>query len=187
MWVPKAKHCHIPPVTPFFFLSSFLLYFSCFLSSSLSVLLFVLLQSKNLILTDHSHWSLTLVTYTPVTHMPTQAERSLAAIFDHTPKSSTKCSFSSSLLSYSFFDLAEASKLSSMTTSDLRWKRFDLEARSSIWKLCCRHWEQLYWKLVFDLEAFFFFFNFFIIISWCIINKCEWSFEFGVMSCFRWC
>ena len=161
MWVPKAKHCHIPPVTPFFFLSSFLLYFSCFLSSSLSVLLFVLLQSKNLILTDHSHWSLTLVTYTPVTHMPTQAERSLAAIFDHTPKSSTKCSFSSSLLSYLFFDLAEASKLSSMTTSDLRWKRFDLEARSSIWKLCCRHREQLYWKLVFDLEAFFFFFKFF--------------------------
>ena len=28
----------------------------------------------------------------------------------------------------------------------------------SIWKLCCQHREQLRWKLVFYLEAFFFFF-----------------------------
>ena len=31
-------------------------------------------------------------------------------------------------------------------------------------------------------SSFFLFF-----LSWCIINKYEWSFEFGVMSCFRWC
>ncbi|KAL4639832.1 hypothetical protein ACB092_03G246900 [Castanea dentata] len=36
-----------------------------------------------------------------------KAERSLASIFDHTPKSFTTRSFSSSLLSYSFFNLAE--------------------------------------------------------------------------------
>ena len=27
----------------------------------------------------------------------------------------------------------------------------------------------------------------FYFIWWCIINKYEWSFEFGVMSCFWWC
>ena len=57
--------------------------------------------------------------------------------------------------------------------------------KDSIWKLYCRCREQLHWKLVFDLEAQFYFFMFFI--SWCIINKYEWSFEFGVMTCFRWC
>ena len=53
---------------------------------------------------------------------PTQAERSSASIFDHTPKSSTTCSFSSSLLSYSFFDLAGTSKSASTATADLCWK-----------------------------------------------------------------
>ncbi|KAF3974938.1 hypothetical protein CMV_001782 [Castanea mollissima] len=72
--------------------------------------------------TTHTHnvlfaffWSLP-----PVTHMPTQAERSSALIFDHTQKSSTTRSFSSSLLSYSFFDLARALKLASTATADLR-------------------------------------------------------------------
>ena len=155
MWAPKARHCHIPSITLFFF---FFLYFSFFLSSSLSVLLCVLLQIKKLILTDHSHQSLTLVTHVPTIHTPTQAERSLATIFDHTPKSSTTRSFSSSLLSYSFFNLAGVLKSASTATTDLRWKRFNLEARSSIWKLCCRRWKQLRWKLVFYLEALFFFF-----------------------------
>ena len=82
----------------FFLFFPFLLYFFYFLSSSLSVLLCVLLQSKKLILTNHSHRSLTRQSLTR-RPTPTQAERSSASIFDHIPKSSTTRSFSSSPLS----------------------------------------------------------------------------------------
>ena len=134
LWALKASH--IPLVTLsflfffFFFFFSFVLHFCFFLPSSLSVLL----QSKKFILTDHSHaqrilfvffrfsvlsvLSFLFFSHRSLTHRPTptQAERSLASIFDHTPKSSTTRPFSSSLLSYSFFDLVEASKSASITT-----------------------------------------------------------------------
>ena len=114
----------------FFFFFSFVLHFCFFLPSSLSVLL----QSKKFILTDHSHaqrflfvffrfsvlsvLSFLFFSHRSLTHRPTptQAERSSVSIFDHTPKSSTTRSFSSSLLSYSFFDLVGASKSASITT-----------------------------------------------------------------------
>ena len=137
-------HVHKPL---FFFFP--LLHCSFFLSSSLSILLFFLLQSKKLILTDHSHvqcsfcflsiqcslcsfFFVLFVLLPPVTRTLTQAERSSVSIFDHTPKSSTTYLFSSSLLSCSFFDLAEASKSASTATMDLRWKRFNLEALLSV-------------------------------------------------------
>ena len=127
-----------------FFRFSFILYLSFFLSSSVSILLFVLLQSKKLILIDHSHGhshadprqSLTCRPLNAAT--PTQAERSSTLIFDHTLKRSTTQSFSSSLLSYSFFDLAVASKSASTATTDLHWKQLEtIRSRS----------------LFFDLEA----------------------------------
>ena len=117
----------------FFLFFPFLLYFFFFLSSSLSVLL----QSKKLILTNNSHRSLTRQSLTR-RPTPTQAERSSTSIFDHTLKSSTMRSFSSSLLSYSFFDLVGASKLASTTTMDLRWKQLEMIRSGS---------------LFFDLEA----------------------------------
>ena len=177
LWAPKARH--IPPVTlSFLFLFSFLLHFSFFLSSSLSVLL----QSKNLILIDHSHaqrffllssdfgvlsflfFSLRSLTRRP---MPTQAERSSASIFDHTLKSSTTRSFSSSLLSYLFFNLPGASR--SAFTATIRSESFVVGAQNNF------------------VGSFFFLIFNFIFISCCIINKNEWIFEFGVMRCFWWC
>ena len=146
LWALKASH--IPPVSlsflSFSFFFPFLLHFSFFLSSSLSVPLFVLLQSKKLILIDHSHGhshadprqSLTRRPLNAAT--PTQAERSSTLIFDHTLKRSTTQSFSSSLLSYSFFDLAVASKSASTATTDLHWKKLETIRSSS---------------LFFDLEA----------------------------------
>ena len=176
-----------------FFFFFFLLYFSFFLSSSLSILLFVFLQSKKLILTDCSHaqrsfcflsiqcsfFFVLFVLLPPVTHTPTQAERSSASIFNHTQKSSTTHSFSSSLLSYLFFDLAGASKSVFTATADLRWKQLEtIRSGSSVVDVGNNSVGSSFfiWKL------FFFFF-----FSWCTINKYEWSFEFGVMSCFRWC
>ena len=181
-------------ISPFFFLP--LLHCSFFLSSSLSILLFFLLQSKKLILTDHSHvqcsfcflsiqcslcsfFFVLFVLLPPVTHTPTQAERSSASIFNHTQKSSTTHSFSSSLLLYLFFDLAGASKSAFTTTADLRWKQLEtIRSGSSVVDVGNNSVGSSFfiWKL------FFFFF-----FSWCTINKYEWSFEFGVMSCFRWC
>ena len=78
LWAPKARHCHIPPVTLslslffFFFSPFFSTFLSFFLSSSLSILLCVLLRSKKLILTDHSHRSLTRRSLTrwPLTRRP---------------------------------------------------------------------------------------------------------------------
>ena len=113
-----------------FFFFPFLLHFSFFLLSSLSVPLFVLLQSKKLILTDHLH----------------AQQRSGRSI------------------------------------------EIGIHSNDSIWNRCCRCREQLRWKLVFFFFfLFFLFFFFFFSFLWCIINKYEWSFEFGVMSCFRWC
>ena len=148
LWAPKASH--IPPVTLSFFLIFFFFpFFSTFLSFSLLLYLFFFRAKSSL--TDHSHAQHSFCFLSiqcsfcsfcfvlPLfTHTPTQAERSSALIFDHMLKSSTTRSFSSSLLSYSFFDLAGASKSASTAMTDLRWKRFDLEAHSSIWKLCCR-------------------------------------------------
>ena len=143
----------------FFFFFPFLLYFSFFLSLFFFIYSSLCSSSEQ---KAHTHRPLTPVTHTPVTHTltthtPTQVERSSASIFDHMSKSSTMRSFSSLLLSYSFFDLAGASKSAFTATMDLIWKRFDLEARSSIWKLCCRRWEQLRWKLVFYLEVIYLF------------------------------
>ena len=162
LWAPKARHCHIPPVTlslSLFFFSPFLLYFSFFLSLFFFIYSSLCSSSEQ---KAHTHRPLTPITHTPVTHTltthtPTQVERSSASIFDHMSKSSTVRSFSSLLLSYSFFDLVGASKSASTATMDLIWKRFDLEACSSIWKLCCRRWEQLRWKLVFYLEVIYLF------------------------------
>ena len=143
LWAPKASALSHPTghslFSFFLFFFFFLLYFSFFLSSSLSVLLFVFLQSKKLILTDHSHaqcsfcflsiqcsfFFVLFVLLPPVTHTPTQAERSSTSIFDHTQKSSTTHSFSSSLLSYLFFDLAGASKSAFTAMADLRWKQLE--------------------------------------------------------------
>ena len=74
--------------------------FAFFQFSVLSVLSFLFFSHRSL-------------THRPT---PTQAERSSVSIFDHTPKSSTTRSFSSSLLSYSFFDLVGALKSASITT-----------------------------------------------------------------------
>ena len=183
---------------PFFF--SPLLHCSFFLSSSLSILLFFLLQSKKLILTDHSHVQCSFCFLS--------IQCSLCSFF-----------FVLSFLFFLFFShrsLARRPKPRDHRCRSLITRRkapprtcsphHCYRARSSIWpkhrnrhpqqqrisvgkdsiwKLYCRCREQLHWKLVFDLEAQFYFFMFFI--SWCIINKYEWSFEFGVMTCFRWC
>ena len=113
----------------FLFFPPFLLYFSFFLSSSLSILLFVL-QSKKLILTDHSHaqrsfcflpiqcsfCSFFFVLLPPVTHTLTHAHPSREIISvnlrSHIEKLTTH-SFSSLLLSHSLFDLAGATKWAS--------------------------------------------------------------------------
>ena len=130
LWALKASH--IPLVTLsflfffFFFFFSFPFYFSFFLSSSSSLLLFAFFRFSILSFLFFSHRSLTRQP------TPTQAERSSASIFDHTPKSSTTRSFSSLLLSSAstaFFrsgrsveigihsnDLAGASKSASTAT-----------------------------------------------------------------------
>ena len=134
LWAPKASH--IPPVTlSFLFLFLFFPFFSTFLSFSLLLYLFFFLfffRAKNSYSpTTHTHnvlfaffqfsvlfvLSFLFFSHQSLTHWPTptQAKRSSASIFNHTPKNSTTHSFSSSLLSQSFFDLAEASKSASTT------------------------------------------------------------------------
>ena len=105
--------------------------------------------------------------------MPTQVERSSALIFDHTPKCSSMRSFSSSLLSYSFFDLAGASKSASSNDGSLLET---IRSGSSVVGVGNSF-----------VGSSFFIWKLFFFPSWGIINKYEWSFEFGVMSCFRWC
>uniref|UniRef100_A0A7N2LCL9 Uncharacterized protein n=1 Tax=Quercus lobata TaxID=97700 RepID=A0A7N2LCL9_QUELO len=91
---------------------------------------------------------------------PTQAERLSASIFDHMPKSSTTRSFSSSLLSYSFFDLARASKSTSTATTDLHWKRLEtIRSGSSFFDL-----EVLLAGV--DVRGYF---------AWTVLDDFEWN------------
>ena len=198
LWAPKASALSHPTDHSLF---SFYLFLSFFLSSLLFFLsLFFFICSSFCFSSEqkaHTHRPLTrtaffcflsiqcsfffvlFVLLPPVTHMPTQAERSSASIFDHTQKSSTTHSFSSSLLSYLFFNLAGASKSAFTATANLRWKQLEtIRSESSVVNIGNNSVGSSFfiWKL------FFFFF-----FSWCTINKYEWSFEFGVMSCFRWC
>ena len=156
LWAPNLTSHR--SLSLFFLFFSFFPFLSTFLSFSL--LLFAFFRFSILSFLFFSHQPLTRQP------TPTQAERSSASIFDHTPKSSTTLSFSSSLLSSAstaFFrsgrsvkigihsnDLAEASKSASTATIQSGSSFFDLEAllaalgiaplaaRSSIWKLCCR-------------------------------------------------
>ena len=127
LWAPKASH--IPPVTLSFLFFSFFPFFSTFLSFSLFLYMFFFRAKSSYSPTTHTHsilfafFRFSVLSFFFFSHrsltcrpMPTQAERSSASIFNHTPKSSTTLSFSSSLLSYPFFDLAEASKSASTVT-----------------------------------------------------------------------
>ena len=119
---PKSQALSHPTghsLSLFFFFFPFLLYFSFFLSLFFFIYSSLCSSSEQ---KAHTHRPLTPVTHTLTTHTPTQVERSSASIFDHMSKSSTMRSFSSLLLSYSFFDLAGASKSASTATMDLIWK-----------------------------------------------------------------
>ena len=201
LWAPKASH--IPPVTlsflSFFF---FPLLFFTFLSFSLLLYLFFFLffRAKNSYsLTTHTHsvlfaffqfsvlfvLSFLFFSHQSLTRWPTptQAERSSASIFDHTSKNSPR--IRSPHRCYHTCSSIWPERQNGHPQQRSGWSvEISIHSNYSIWKLYCRRQEQLRWKLVFDLEAPFFSFSFF---SWCIINKYEWSFEFGVMSCFRWC
>ena len=109
---------------------------------------------------------------------------SSASIFDHTLKSFTTHSFSSSLLLYSFFDLVGVSKSASTTTADLCWKWLEtIRFRSSFFDLEALlstpgtiPLEGFYLGLVISRQVFFFF------GVWSLGN-CEWSFcDCGVWS-----
>ena len=195
LWAPKASH--IPLIT-LSFLFSFFLHFSFFLSYSLSILLFVLLQSKKLILTDHSHaqhsfcflsiqcsfCSFFFVLLPLVTHMPTHADPSREIIGVNLQSHAKKLHHALVLLIAAIVvvlrfgrsveigihsnDLAGA--LKSASTATIRSGSLFSVPGTTLLEAC-------FWS-----RSFFFF-----LISWCIINKYEWSFEFGVMSCFRWC
>ena len=135
----------------FFFFFSFFPFFSTFVSFSLLFYLFFFLfffrAKSSYSSTTHMHsilfaffrfsvlsvLSFLFFSHRSLTHRPTptQAERSLASIFDHTPKSSTTRPFSSSLLSYSVFDLVEASKSASITTIWLE-RRIGIHSNNSI-------------------------------------------------------
>ena len=120
-WVPLVLSCQRSLLSPtgHFFFFFFPLFF-------LSLLFFIYSSSKQ---KSHTHRPLTpKSSYLPTTHaeklilidiLTRKVKRSSASIFDHTPKSFTMRSFSSSLLLYSFFYLAEASKSASIATVDL--------------------------------------------------------------------
>ena len=117
LWVPNlTSHRSFS----LFFLFFLFFYFSFFLSSSLSLLLFAFFRFSVLSFL-FSHRSLTR------RPTPTQSERSLVSIFDHTPKSSTTRSFSSSLLS----------SASTAFFQSGRSVEIGIHSNDSIWKLCC--------------------------------------------------
>ena len=183
---PKSQSHPTDHSLPLFF--SFLLHFSFFLSSSLSVLL----QSKKL-----THRPLTCTAFfllssdsmfflfcsSPTGHSHTDPRPPKPR--DHRCRSSiTRRKAPPRTCSPHHCYRARSSIWPKHRNRHPQQQRISV-GKDSIWKLYCRCREQLHWKLVFDLEAQFYFFMFFI--SWCIINKYEWSFEFGVMTCFRWC
>ena len=203
LWALKASH--IPLVTLsflfffFFFFFSFLLHFCFFLPSSLSVLL----QSKKFILTDHSHaqcsfcflpiqcsfCSFFFVLLPPVTHTPTHTHPSWEIIGVDLRSHAEKLHHALILLIAAIVlilrfgrsvkisihnnDLARASNRHPQQQFDL--KALLLGPGTTLLEAC-------FWS-----KSSFFSFLFIYFILWCIINKYEWSFEFGVMSCFRWC
>ena len=170
---PKSQSHPTDHSLPLFF--SFLLHFSFFLSSSLSVLL----QSKKLILTNHSHAQHSfcflliqccffLVLLPPITHTPTHADpsREIIGINLHSHVEKLHHAFVLLLVAIVLvLQSGRASKSASIamifsasTTTIWPECRIGIHNNDSNWKLCCRRREQLCWKPIFDLEAFFFFF-----------------------------
>ena len=159
-WVPLVLSCQLSLLSPtdhsffFFFFFFFFLYLYFFREkSSYSPTTHtekLIPTSKKLILTDI---------------LTRKAKRSSASIFDHTLKSFTMHSFSSSLLLYSFFDLVGVSKSASTTTADLCWKWLEtIRFRSSFFDLEALlstpgtiPLEGFYLGLVISRQVFFFF------------------------------
>ena len=191
-------HCHIPPVT-LSFLSFFLFFFSffsTFLSFSLLLYLFFFLfffkAKSSYSPTAHTHSVLfaffrfsvlsflffLFFSHRSLTRQPKPRDhrrrssitRRKAPPHTHSPHHYYR-TCSSIWLEHRNRHLQQR-----RISVGNNWKRFDLEAllsTSGTTPLEARF-----------LSGSFFFFFFF---SWCTINKYEWSFEFGVMSCFRWC
>ena len=189
-------HCHIPPVTltflSFFLFFFFFLFFSTFLSFSLLLYLFFFLfffRSKSSYSpTAHTHsvlfafFQFSVLSFLFFLFFSHQSLTRQPKPRDHRHRSSiTRRKAPPRTHSPHRYYRTCSSIWLEHRNRHLQQRRISV-GNNSIWKLCCRRREQLRWKLVFYLEAFFFFF-----FSWCTINKYEWSFEFGVMSCFRWC
>ena len=170
LWAPKATALSYP--------TSLSLSLSLSLSSSS---LSVLLQRKKLILTDHSHaqrsfcflpiqcsfcsfFFVLFVLLPPVTHKPTHTNPSREIISVDLRSHAKKLHHVlvlSSLLSYSFFDLAGASKSASTATTDLCWKRVEMiQSGSFVVDVENSFVGSLFliWKLIFYLFFIFYYF-----------------------------
>ena len=175
-WVPLVLSFQLSLLSPFglFFFFFFFLHFSFFLSSSLSILL----QSKKFILTDHSHTILSFLFFShwSLTHWPMPTHLSLSFTVPMPKSSYSPIYWREKLRDHqrqSSITRRKASPRacsphccyrtrSSIWSEHQNWhpqQRWISVGNNSIWKLLCRHQEQLHWKrfywVLLFLDSFF--------------------------------